>query len=413
MEHWDTIILGGGASGLAAAAVLAQSGRGERTLVLEQAERPGKKLLATGNGRCNLYHTGLSAERFSSQSTETLSQSVQALLRAEQPAFWQKLGLLTSVQEEGRVYPACQQAAAVLELLRAVAERGGVALRCVQPAASVVRRGEGFLVTTAGGEAYSARQVILATGGKAAPKLGATGDGYALAGQLGHSCTELRPGLVPVRCVNPSRVLKGVRNRSKVSLYLGERRLLTRFGEVQFTEYGVSGIVIMDISSHMDPGRSYTLELDLLPEVAAGELTRFLREKAQAHPDQKAEFLLLGVVKRQLGEVILRASRVDGKKRRLDSLTEEELSVIVQRIKGWSLRTEGTLSWEHAQVTCGGVPLEEIDLDTFQSCLVPGLYLTGELLDAAGDCGGFNLAWAFGSGILAGRAIAAQRDKNA
>ncbi|MCD8144085.1 MAG: aminoacetone oxidase family FAD-binding enzyme [Oscillospiraceae bacterium] len=408
MEHWDTIILGGGASGLAAAAVLAQSGRGERTLVLEQAERPGKKLLATGNGRCNLYHTGLSAERFSSQSTEALSQSVQALLRAKQPVFWQKLGLLTSVQEEGRVYPACQQASAVLELLRAVAERGGVALRCGQPAASVVRRGEGFLVTTAGGEAYSARQVILATGGKAAPRLGATGDGYALAGQLGHSCTELRPGLVPVRCVNPSRVLKGVRNRSKVSLYLGERLLLTRFGEVQFTEYGVSGIVIMDLSSHMEPGRSYTLVLDLLPEVAAGELTRFLREKAQAHPDQKAEFLLLGVVKRQLGEVILRASRVDGKKRRLGSLTEAELSVIVQRIKSWSLRTEGTLSWEHAQVTCGGVPLEEIDPDTFQSRLVPGLYLTGELLDAAGDCGGFNLAWAFGSGILAGRAIAAQ-----
>ena len=412
-EHWDLIIIGGGASGLAAAAAIARSGARLSVLVLEQADRPGKKLLATGNGRCNLYNTGLSAERFVSRSPKALSACLQTVLQTDQPAFWRDLGLMTVEQDEGRAYPASLQASAVADTLRAAAQAGGAELHCGQRVTALQKSGGNFIITTASGARHTAGRVILAAGGRAAPKLGATGDGYALAAGLGHSCVPTVPGLVPVRCVNPGRTLPGVRNAAEVTLSRGGQVLAVRRGEVQFTEYGVSGIVIMDLSSRMIPGEPHTLTLDLMPDRTAAELSAFLREKVRNHPEQRAAFLLLGVMKRQLGEVILRACRVDGKRRLLASLTEEELSRIVQRIKGWTMQTEGTLSWEQAQITCGGIPPDEVRPDTFESRRVPDLYLTGELLDAAGDCGGFNLAWAFGSGIAAGRSAAMRTDPRA
>ncbi len=403
-EQWDIIIIGAGAAGLAAAATLAQTRPTPRTLLLEQADRPGKKLLATGNGRCNLYQMQLTQERFA--AIDTLSPAVLTpVLETDQLAFWRRLGLLTLEQDEGRVYPLCQQASAVTDLLSAVALQRGIALRCGQRVTALRKSAAGFALTLSDGTQYTAGRVILATGGRAAPKLGATGDGYSLAGQLGHSCTPLRPGLVPIRTVNPSKVLRGVRNTAQVSLLLDGNCLQSRFGEVQFTDYGVSGIVMMDLSCHMVPGKAYTITLDLLPELSTGRLLGILREKTHTHPTQRADFLLLGIVKHQLGEVILRASRVDGKRRPLSTLTEGELITIVQRCKGWTLRTEGTLSWDHAQITCGGIPLDEVTPGTMESRLTPGLYLTGELLDLTGDCGGFNLSWAFGTGILAGNAI--------
>lgn len=403
-EQWDILILGGGAAGLAAAAAIVQAQADVQILVLEQADRPGKKLLATGNGRCNLYNTGLSPEHFISHAPAALPALIESLLQAEQLDFWRSLGLLTTELEAGRVYPTCLQASAVLDILLDALKEGNVELRCGQTIQRIKSDSNGFLVLTEDGSRLYGKKLILATGGPAAPKLGGSHDGIALARQLGHACTELRPGLVPIRCVNPSKVLKGVRSQAEVSLYLGEQLIDRRSGEVQFTEYGVSGIVMMDLSSRMDPGQAYTLALDFMPDWTSRRLTAFLLDKAQKHPTQRAEFLLLGVLKRQLGEVILRASRVDGKRRLLSTLNEEELRQIATRCKSWNLRTEGTLSWDHAQVACGGISLSEIDPKDFQSRLLPGLYPVGELLDIAGDCGGYNLAWAFGSGILAGRA---------
>lgn len=402
-EQWDIIILGGGAAGLAAAAAIAQAQSDIRVLVLEQADRPGKKLLATGNGRCNLYNTNLTPEHFTSHALSALPAFLDALSQSDQLSFWQELGLLTVQQEEGRVYPTSLQASAVLDILLAALKGGNVALRCGQQIRQIKPASNGFALVTQDGTQLRSRKLILATGGSAAPKLGGSQSGLSLAQSLGHSSTALRPGLVPIRCVNPSKVLKGVRNQAEVSLYLGAQLIDRRSGEVQFTEYGVSGIVMMDLSSRMNPEQTYTLALDFMPDWTSQRLTDFLLDKAQKHPTQRAEFLLLGVLKRQLGEVILRACRVDGKKRLLSSLTAEEIRRIAHRCKTWQLRTEGTLSWDHAQVTCGGIPLSQVNPRDYQSHLVPGLYLTGELLDAAGDCGGYNLAWAFGSGILAGK----------
>jgi hypothetical protein len=403
-------IIGGGAAGLMTAAVLVTECKGAQppqVVVMEQASRLGKKLLATGNGRCNLYNRNLEAEHFFSQNPQALAQGVDTIRKAGQLALWEKLGLMTQADEEGRVYPICYQAAAVLELLRRVCEQGGVEFRCDAQVVGITKTGPDFQLELAGGETLRASQVVLATGGKAAPNLSGGGQGGRLAKALGHTLRPHRPGLVPLRCKNPSKSLKGVRAQCGVSLYRGDTLVERRQGEVQFTDYGVSGIVIMQLSNYWEPGDR--LELDLFPQLEEEALLSCFQRKQQAHPGQRGDFLLLGLLKTQFSEVILRASRVDGKKRSLGSLTREELALIARRVKHWSVQVEGTLSWEQAQVTLGGVALEEVEMDTFQSRLVPGLYLTGEILDGAGDCGGFNLAWAFGSAMAAGRAILGDR----
>jgi predicted Rossmann fold flavoprotein len=182
-----------------------------------------------------------------------------------------------------------------------------------------------------------------------------------------------------------------------------------RAGEVQFTDYGVSGIVIMQLSNYLEPGKRYELELDLFPQMEEEALLAFLTQKAKNHPDQRADFLLLGILKSQFSELLLRSCRVDGKKRTLGSLTEQELSNLARRVKHWRMKVQEPLTWEQAQVTLGGVALDQVDMTTFRSRNVPGLYFTGELLDVAGDCGGFNLAWAFGSGVVAARSALAER----
>ncbi len=404
-ESYDIAIIGGGAAGLMAAAVIARESGAKkpRTVVLEQGSRLGRKLLATGNGRCNLYNLNLSPQRYLSEHPAALKQGVQAVLDLDELSLWRELGMLTQADQEGRVYPACHQAAAVLELLGTVAAGGGVELLCGCSVERVSKQRQ-FLLTLADGSAIRARQVILAAGGKAAPSLGSAGRGYDLARQLGHTVTDLRPGLVPVRCVNPSKTLKGVRETCGVALYQGQRLVERRDGQVQFTEYGLSGIVIMQLSNYMEAGKGYSLELDLFPLMEEAELWGFFRQKRRDNPGQKAEFLLLGVLKIQFAQLLLRSCRVDGKKRALGSLTDQELAAVAARVKHWRVQVRGLLPWEQAQVTCGGVRLNEVDMGTFQSKKVPGLYLAGELLDAAGDCGGFNLAWAFGTGVLAARA---------
>jgi hypothetical protein len=407
-DCYEIAIVGGGAAGLMAAATLAQAGKGSSTVVLEQANRPGKKLLATGNGRCNLMNLGAAPERYFSQNKTQRDAGVAAVLELDQLALWEKLGLLTQADEEGRAYPACYQAAAVLELLRTICQEGGVELRCDAAVKQITHPGK-FCLTLQDGTTITASQVILATGGKAAPNLGGTGGGYPLAQSLGHTVTSLQPGLVPLRCVNPSKALKGVRSGCTVSLWQEETLVERRGGEVQFTDYGVSGIVIMQLSNYLEPGKRYELELDLFPQMEEEDLLAFLAQKASTHPDQRADFLLLGVLKSQFSELLLRSCRVDGKKRTLGSLTEQELSNLARRIKHWRMKVQEPLTWEQAQVTLGGVALDQVDMTTFRSRNVPGLYFTGELLDVAGDCGGFNLAWAFGSGVVAARSALAER----
>ena len=267
----------------------------------------------------------------------------------------------------------------VLDVLRAALERAGVDVACSCEVAEVEKGPGGFSVRTRDGRAFSAARVVLAAGGQAGPQFGTDGSAFALARMLGHSVAEPYPCLVPLRCAGFPVGLKGVRANCALSLYLDGRCAGTERGEVQFAEYGLSGIPAMQLSCLLGPGvKKAGTSVDFFPEMVA----------------------------KKLGHAILKSCGLQPLSRAPGSLSRREENALASALKNWRFAIEGTLPWTQAQVTGGGVPLAEVKTEGCASLRCPGLYLSGEVLDAAGDCGGFNLQWAWATGIAAGRAAA-------
>lgn len=379
-ERFDTAVVGAGAAGLLAACRL-----GPGTVVLEEAPKPGKKLLQTGNGRCNLTNLDIRPERYHgdvARASALLCAWPGDRVRAE----FADLGLLTRVDGEGRVYPNSLQAAAVLRALWSAAQRRGIALRCGFAVCSVTRERDGFFLCAQTGERIFARRVLLACGGRASAK---NRGGYGLARALGHSVTELRPSLVPLKSDRRCRALKGQRCRAGAALYHNGKAVHRESGEVLFGDGQLSGICVLNCSARVDAGEGWELGLDLLEDLGPDEVLAYLRARAARDPGGD---LLAGAVNLRVGQELCREGG--------------GLEEIARRAKDWRFPILGLGSWEQAQVTRGGVPLEEIDLQTMESKCCPGLYLCGELLHLDGDCGGYNLHWAWITGLTAGRALA-------
>ncbi|HIY11347.1 MAG TPA: aminoacetone oxidase family FAD-binding enzyme [Candidatus Anaerofilum excrementigallinarum] len=394
-------VVGGGASGLAASICAAEAGAG-RVMLLERQDRVGRKLLATGNGRCNLGHVQVQPRDYLTSDPKALQQLLRDLPARQVLDFFERLGLLLR-QEEGRVYPFSNQAAAVLDLLRLQAAARGVEEHCSFEVTDIRPQKGGFSIQSADGQQLFAHRVILACGGMAAPKLGGGEGGYRLARQLGHSVTPLYPCLVGVSCrAEGLAAVKGVRAECAVTLRLPRAKDTQRRGEVQFNEYGVSGFPVMQLSGlAAKAGKGAVLELDLLPTLSMEELVSLLHRRRKSGAFPTLEQLLTGLVHKKLAVFHLR--RVGELSRPVSAFSPAEIVRLAQSLKCWQLPVTGVQGWDGAQVTGGGVPLAEVQPGNFASRLQPGLYLTGELLDAAGDCGGFNLHWAFGSGMLAGQ----------
>ena len=307
-------------------------------------------------------------------------------------SYFRSLGLLTVTEPSGRVYPYSDSANSVLDVLRLPLEqRENVEILAGCEILSLNRKKGLFLAKTADGEIFADR-VILCAGGLAGSKLGGTEMGYKLLSSFGHSRTKLYPSLVQIKTdTNLVRSLKGVRCEAKVRY-----GSICRRGELQFTDYGVSGPVIFELSRGAVGGE---LEIDLLPDLTAGELMELLDNRCRSMPELKAEDLLTGILHNRLGRTILRGCGV--------SLEQPCRSVyaldrVVDMCKSLSLTVMGTMGMEQAQVTAGGIRTEEFDPQTMESRLCPGLYAAGEVLDIDGDCGGYNLQWAWSSGRLAG-----------
>ena len=394
-------VVGGGASGLAAAICAAEAGAG-RVMLLERQDRVGRKLLATGNGRCNLGHDQVQPRDCLASDPKALQQLLRDLPVRQVLDLFERLGLLLR-QEEGRVYPFSNQAAAVLDLLRLQTAARGAEEHCSFEVTDICPQKGGFSIQSADGQQLFAHRVILACGGMAAPKLGGGEGGYRLARQLGHSVTPLYPCLVGVSCrAEGLAAVKGVRAECTVTLRIPRAKDTQRRGEVQFNEYGVSGFPVMQLSGlAAKAGKNAVLELDLLPTLSMEELVSLLHRRRKSGAFPTLEQLLTGLVHKKLAVFHLR--RVGELSRPVSALSPAEIVRLAQSLKCWQLPVTGVQGWDGAQVTGGGVPLAEVQPGSFASRLQPGLYLTGELLDAAGDCGGFNLHWAFGSGMLAGQ----------
>ena len=395
----DVIVIGGGASGMMAALTAAENGRS--VVLLERQSRVGRKLLATGNGRCNLTNYHVSPDHYHGEDSSFCAHALCAFDTGTTLQYFASLGLLTVSEDSGRVYPMSNMAGSVLDVLRYALERPGIRVCTGQAVTAVKRIAEGFTVRTET-EVFAARKVILAAGGAAGSKVGGVMDGYRLAKMLGHHRTVLYPSLVQLR-TDPTypRALKGIKAECSIAILRGGERVAANHGEVLFTEYGVSGPAIFDISRAVSTGdEGLVCALDFFPDWELREVLDWLRLRREAMGAHEASTLLVGSCHTRLGQMLCKAAGFTSQ--RAADLTDSDLERIARQVKRFALPITGTCGFDQAQVTAGGLRTEEFDPETLESRVVPGLYACGEVLDVDGDCGGFNLQWAWSSGHLAG-----------
>ena len=397
----NVCVIGGGAAGMLAALTAAENGH--RVLLLERQSRVGRKLLATGNGRCNLsnhhvspahYHGGAGFCDFALSQFD-VGETLQ---------YFASLGLLTVSEASGRIYPMSNMAGSVLDVLRYALERPEIDLQTGQTVTAVRKMPEGFSVKTET-DTFSAQRLILAAGGTAGSKVGGVMDGYRLAKSLGHHRTALYPSLVQLK-TDPTypRALKGVKAQCGISICRGSQVLARNSGEVLFTEYGVSGPAIFDLSRSVSAGGSdLTCLLNFFPDWEEAEVLHWLSQRQAAMAAHEASTLLTGSCHTRLGQMICKSAGFTNQ--RAAGLTRDDLRRIARQATHFALPITGTCGFDQAQVTAGGLDTSEFDPRTLQSRLVPGLYACGELLDIDGDCGGYNLQWAWSSGRLAGKLL--------
>ncbi len=392
MKAKTIAVAGGGAGGMLCAQVLAAAKK-YTVVLLERGARLGRKLSATGNGQGNVTNLSMGAEHYFSDDRAKVARILAAFPPADLIAYFGELGGMFESDDRGRVYPSGRQASAVTDLLRFALERAGAEIRLEHTVDKVSRAGNGYAIGFREGGSLFADAVVLAAGGKAAPNFGTDGAGYALARSLGHTVTPLCPALVQLKTETaPVRGLKGVRANCLATAFDGEKELAHARGDVIFTDYGVSGNAIFLLSSYLTAAAAPRLVLDFLPDTAEGELTAFLERKAAFCP---RENLLGTILSNALGRAVVRRVQEGG---------SFSPAAAARQVKHYGLRVTGTLGFDAAQVTRGGVPLAETD-EGLQSCKAANVWLCGEILNVDGECGGYNLQWAFSSAMCAARDI--------
>ena len=382
------------------AAYAASRTEDHRIMLYERQARVGRKLLATGNGRCNLANLNADAGHYHGQDPSFVRPALEALSVADTLALFHELGLLTVEGEGGRMYPLSDSANSVLDVLRFAIDRDNVELKAGAPVLSVQKTKKGFLVETEAGKDF-ADEVIVACGGCAGSKLGGVNDGYTILQSLGHSRTTLHPALTQITSDSPyPRSLKGVRAQAALKLERKGKVVAENRGEVQFTEKGISGIAVFELSREVSTGGPCEVVLDFLPDYSAKEIFALLTKRAEALPLLSTEDLFTGILHNKLGRTICRAAGVSAE--HIGDLTAKELNKCAKLCKDFRINAVGTGGFDTAQVTAGGIKTAEFDPYTMESRLVKGLYACGEVLDIDGDCGGYNLQWAWSSGAMAG-----------
>lgn len=392
-------IIGAGASGMAAALAAAEN-KSAQILVFERQARVGRKLQATGNGRCNLTNLHADETGYHGENASFATAALNRFSVSETLRWFEELGLYTIAETSGRVYPYSDQANSVVNVLRFALEKENIQLRLGFEVQRVRNLENGFLVESADASEFCDR-LIVACGGLAGSKLGGSMSGYQILRSLGHRVTRLRPALVQLKsgwlgCAS----LKGVRANCSVTVLQDGDFFSQSKGELQFTEYGLSGPVIFEVSRDVCRERgAWVCRLDFLPDLGKSQVLEMLiRRRATNLPTEE---LLTGILHNRLGRVLTQAADIrNGLK--VSQLSDESLTQLVELVKGLEVSVIEPLGMDHAQVTAGGIVTEEFNPETMESRKVPGLYACGEVLDIDGDCGGFNLQWAWSSGRLAG-----------
>lgn len=400
-------IIGGGASGLACAIeimhTVAQKSDVEVT-ILEKLPRVGKKILVTGNGRCNLtnMNSAVSGYRGDTAFGEFALKEYTPQKNIE---FFNGLGLYTRTEDEGRVYPLSNQAASVLDALRFECDRLGVKTICDYRAVHLKTVDTGVTTKIVINNRDRFDYVVVACGGKAAKMHGTDGDGYDMLKMFGHTIISPAPALVSLNCEDFTKALKGVRSICKIDLIIDGKKEYENYGEVQFTDYGLSGIPIMQLSRFVSvsPSNDIEISLDVTPDFTKKQIFDYLISRRNVDTGL-CENLLSGIMNKQLCITLLKECGV-AVNQRVNNLTDMEIERIAKIVKEWKIRVKNSRSFDYAQVTAGGADCKEFNEKTMESRFVKNLFCCGEILNIDGDCGGYNLQWAWSSGRLCGKTI--------
>ena len=404
MRH--VAVIGGGAAGMMAAITAAREG--VKVTILEHKDRIGKKILSTGNGRCNFTNTYQTPACYRSDNRDFAWNIIQKFNVEKTISFFKELGIYPK-DRNGYLYPYSDQAAAILEVLQIEIAKLNI---CVMTEINVldiqpVKRG---IRVTNDKKTITVDSVILACGSKAAPVTGSDGSGYQLAKLLGHRIVPVLPALVQLRCAEKFyKSISGVRVQGTVEIYADDISLASDTGEIQLTNYGISGIPVFQVSRYVAKAiyqkQSVTAVLNFMPDMNKDEFLSFLQERITLCPHKTLDEFFTGIFPKKLCELWIRLSRLP-KEMRVFDLSGEQLEKLVLLIQHLRTHITETNAFEQAQICCGGVDTTEINPDTLESNYVPGIYFAGELLDVDGICGGYNLQWAWSSGFVAGREAA-------
>lgn len=398
----EIAVIGGGASGLIAAITARKAGK--KVTILERKERILKKVLVTGNGRCNLTNARASISNYFGKNILLIENILNNFTPQNVMDFFYELGVICNEEERGKVYPLSGQASSVVDALRFEAEKLGIKIETEFYVRKIEKDGFKFKIFSEGKRKIEANRVILSTGGQSYPELGSNGSGFQLAKDFGHSITKLSPAIVQLKTEKYQvKGLQGIKADTSVTAYGDNKKICTYNGELLFTDYGISGNVVFNISFVMPLYKNVEFEIDFMKKFDYNELYELLRKRKKIMAHLTMENYFNGMINKKLGQFLSKTSGIEKLSKPVKDLNDNEIRKLCTSLKKYRINILETTGFKNAQVTAGGISLDEVNTDTLESKIIKGLYFSGEVLDVYGECGGFNLQWAWASGYIAGK----------
>lgn len=397
----EIAVIGGGASGLMAAITTKKSGK--EVIILERKDRILKKVLITGNGRCNITNVNANISNYFGKNISSVENILNRFTPQDTMDFFNELGIVCNEENRGKVYPLSGQASSVVDALRFEAERLGIKIETEFYVRKIEKDGFKFRIYSEDRKKIEAGRVILAAGGQSYPELGSNGSGFELAKELGHSVTKLSPSIVQLKTEKHQvKGLQGIKTDAAVTAYGDNKKICTYDGELLFTDYGISGNVVFNISFVMPLYKNVEFEIDFMEKFDYNELYEMLKERKRILSHLTMENYFNGMINKKLGQFLSKVSGIEKLSKPVKDLNDSDIRKLCTVLKKYRVKILETTGFKNAQVTAGGVSLDEVNTETLESKIVKGLYFSGEVLDVYGECGGFNLQWAWASGYIAG-----------
>ena len=398
----EIAVIGGGASGMMAAITARKSGK--EVVILERKDRILKKVLITGNGRCNITNVNANISNYFGKNISSVENILNSFNPQDTMDFFNGLGIMCNEENRGKVYPLSGQASSVVDALRFEAERLGVRIETEFYVRKIEKEGFKFNIYSEERKKIEAGRVIIAAGGQSYPELGSNGSGFELAKELGHSVTKLSPSIVQLKSEKHQvKGLQGIKTDVAVTAYGDNKKICTYDGELLFTDYGISGNVVFNISFVMPLYKNVEFEIDFMEKFDYNELYEILKERKKMMSHLTMENYFNGMINKKLGQFLSKMSGIEKLSKPVKDLNDSEIRKLCTVLKKYRIKILDTTGFKNAQVTAGGVSLDEVNSETLESKIVKGLYFSGEVLDVYGECGGFNLQWAWASGYIAGK----------